>query len=101
MIVQNLSQFEESIKYAGIDATTLCDGKCQAGYMNAKALEGFTDTIIEDYEDKDFLNSLKIEFTKRPYLAFVEFRSFVRLIDKGNLLIKQLFLFIFRGEYLV
>ena len=90
MIVRDLSKFEGSIKYAGIDATTLCDGKCQAGYMNAKALEEYTNVIIEDYEDKDFLNSLIIEFTKRPYLAFVEFRSFVRLIDKGNLHIKQL-----------
>ncbi len=77
MILKDLKRFEQRLREANIDCTTLCNDMCPSGFIKASFTESYTNSIISNFEDNDFLRLQQREFDKHtPENAFTEMRAF-------------------------
>lgn len=64
-------------RYAGYDCTVQCLGKCLNGWVGSrKIVSRYTDSVLCQFEDEEFLESQKIRLRSETTLAFNEMDAF-------------------------
>ena len=91
MIVHDLSRYERELANSGFEAFTLCNDACPSGYIQTALITAFCKSMIEDYEDNDFIRSSHREFRRlRPAHAYTEMEAFCRFREKYSVSTTQL-----------
>lgn len=84
IILHNLYEYENSILEQGFDCTTLCNGTCPSGFITSSLLKSYTQSMINDYKDLDFIRSQQNEFnTVNTSYAFTEMRAFLKFKESS------------------
>ena len=89
MILRELKSFEERLRKAHVDCTTLCNDTCPSGFIKTGFTEKYTNSIISCFEDDKLLTQQQREFDDdKPENAFTEMRAFT--IHRKNKPIKSI-----------
>ena len=98
MILHDLSKYEQVLAESGLDAFTLCNNACPSGYIRTRLISAFCSSMVEDYEDKNFVRTSQMKFRSlAPSHAFTEMMAFCRFREKASLRTAQLSSF-FSGQ---
>ena len=83
MILHDLSAYERELADSGFDAFTLCNDACPSGYIQTALIAEFCKSMIEDYEDKNFIRASLQDFRRLgPAHAYTEMEAFCRYREK-------------------
>lgn len=86
LILDDLRRHES--KFQDVNTTTQCKGQCLNGYVRTAigVLSAYTDSIIKDYEDVEYLNGMERGFEKYPTYAFTEMAAFNNMLRRYPLI---------------
>lgn len=91
MILHDLSRYERELADSGFEAFTLCNDACPSGYIQTALITAFCKSMIEDYEDKNFVRTSLRDFRHlAPTNAYTEMEAFCRFREKYSVNTTQL-----------
>lgn len=86
MIIHELSDYEAILRKDNIKCTTLCNDMCPSGYIYSSVIKDFCSSMIDDFNDTNFINEQQEEFDNINLgYAYTEMRAFKRFRKKTGL----------------